>query len=131
MAHVHIYGEELTHFFVAQHNSDQTEGRGGIVDAGAFEDVQDAYKRIEGQGVMGVGDGDIVLRMYYRCDACPELVKVDEPIYQGASYTQRNLLGRPGRYQDFMQDGWRKDYSPVAADPEFEEYLRLKRKFES
>lgn len=129
MAHRHVIGEQITQFFVAQRNSDQTEGRGANIDVGTFENPTDAYSRIKGEAVQGCGDGDVVRRTYYRCSECPELVKVDERIYVGDNYSKNNMLGK-GTYKDYMKDGWRNDFSPVRQDPEFDEYIRLKKKFE-
>lgn len=129
--HRHITGEKITEFFVTQENSDLTEGRGGMVDVSVFTNHMDAYKKAKGRAVQGCGDGDVVKRTYYRCTECPELIQINEKIYIGDSYTQKNTLGKPGRYQDYMIDGWHKDYSPKATDPEYPEYLRLKKKFES
>ena len=126
--HKHDLGELISQFFVAQRNKDQTEGRGGMIDVAVFDDHKKAYEKIKGQGVMGCGDGDVVKRAYYRCETCPEIVKVDHRIYIGDSYTQKNTLGK-GTYADYMPDGWYAEYSDMANDPEYMEYLRLKRKF--
>lgn len=128
MKHQHELGEVLSTLFVAQHNSDQTEGKGHMVDNGAFLTVEDAYERTKGAAVMGCGDGNIVKRVYYRCTTCPEIYRVDTTIYNGDNYFKKNIAGS-GRYADIMPDGWHKDYSPITNDPEYQEYLRLKKKF--
>ena len=130
MNHKHIKGELITEFYVGMVNRDQTEGRGPMVDKRAFSDPDSAYKSIKGQGVMGCGDGDVSHRTYYRCVDCPGLIVEAQTIYMGSSYTQKNTLGK-GHYKDFMPDGWHRDYSAFAQDPEYSEYLRLKEKFES
>lgn len=126
--HEHDLGELISQFFVAQRNKDQTEGRGGMIDVATYQDHKEAYNRIKGEGVMGCGDGDVVSRAYYRCETCPEIVKVDERIYIGDEYTKKNILGKGG-YSDYMPDGWHAEYSEMANDPEYMEYLRLRRKF--
>ena len=130
MTHSHERGEKITEFFVARRNSDQTEGRGGMLDMGFFTDHKEAFKAVRGEAVQGCGDGDIVIRTYYRCLTCPALIEVNEHIYHGDDYTKKNILGKPGRFANFMPDGWRADYSDMVQDPEWEEYLRLKAKFE-
>lgn len=129
MTHKHELGELLSEFFVAQRNKDQTEGRGPMVDMGTFLNPTDAHDAAKGQAVMGCGDGDIIKRSYYRCETCPEIVKIDEHVYYGDDYMKKHTLGGLGRYADFMSDGWSKDYSPLSNDPEYNEFLRLKRKF--
>lgn len=129
MTHKHEQAELITQFYVAQENSDLTEGRGGMRDIAAFATHRDAYDRAKGRAVQGCGDGDVVKRTYYRCATCPELVKVDERIYVGDGYSRKNLLGK-GSYAAFLKDGWRKDYSPLGSDPEFDEFMRLRKKFQ-
>jgi ribosomal protein S19 len=130
MTHRHEIGELLSEFYVTRHNSDLTEGRGGDVDAGIFEDRWEAHKATKGIDVQGT-DGSIVRRTYNRCTGCPEIIKTDLPIYYGSKYVKNRAGERHGFYKDFMPDGWRKDYSPMVNDPEYKEYLRLKDKYES
>ena len=130
MTHRHKYGELITTFFVATRNSDQTEGRGHQVEIDSFDNYKDAYLSAKGEGVMGVGDGDVLMRTYHRCEDCPALIKTDKTIYYGGPYTQKNTLGK-GTYADYMPDGWHRDYSAMAQDPEYADYLRLKNKFEN
>lgn len=128
MGHKHEHDASIVDFFVAQHNSDQTEGRGRMIDAGAYLDLNDAIRKVKGQAVMGCGDGDIVHRTYYTCKSCPEVVREDKTIYHGDDYFKKNIAGT-GRYADIMPDGWHIDYSEVAQDPEYKEYVRLREKF--
>lgn len=129
MKHEHKLGEAVAQFYVARINHDQTEGRGPMKDRGLFTDHMAAYERVKNQAVMGQGDGDISQRTFYRCEGCPEIIQKDSYIYYGDNYLKRNILGRRG-YENFMPDGWRRDYSTMESDPEFEEFLRLKEKFE-
>lgn len=122
--------EPLSSLFVAQRNSDQTEGRGSMIDVAYFDNHTEAYNRIKGEAVQGCGDGDVVLRSWYRCHDCPEIIKTDKTIYVGDNYSKKNLLGK-GSYSLFMKDGWHVDYSPIPQDPEYKEYLRLREKFAS
>ena len=48
-----------TTVFLAQRNSDMTEGRGPMVTIAAFTTEKDATLAAKGQGVMGVGDGEV------------------------------------------------------------------------
>ncbi len=45
--------------YLAQRNSDLTEGRGRSVNIAAFSSKADATRAARGWGVMGVGDGDV------------------------------------------------------------------------
>lgn len=45
--------------YVARENSDMTEGRGPMRITGIFTREEDAFAKIKGRGVMGVGDGEI------------------------------------------------------------------------
>lgn len=124
--HKHELGEQLSKFFVSKINSDQTEGRGAMRDYGVFTDHDAAYQKVKGQGVQGCGDGDVYIRSYYRCTGCPEIVQKDERIYLGSEWLRKNALP-----SEFAADGWRVDFSPLANDPEYAEYIRLKAKFEA
>lgn len=122
MTHRHEVGEAATPLvFVSRINSDQTEGRGTMRPIAFSLEQEFAYNRIKGQGVMGVGDGDVGTMQFFHCSVCPELIKVEQTIYRGDK-PQRNL--------EFAPDGWRREYSPMLSDPEYKEYLRLKEKFE-
>lgn len=133
MGHRCTYGEELFKVYVGKVNSDQTEGRGGMRDHSVWATPEAAYAAIKGEGVMGVGDGDVHVRGYWTCDAddtgekCDAILVRDFKIYDG--YAARNK-GRPVvGTTDYGTDGWRPDYSPLMKDPEYKEFLRLRRKF--
>lgn len=102
--------------FVAQINSDQTEGKGGMKDYKYFFDHVAAYNSIKGEGVMGHGDGDVALRQWKEC-FCGEVFVYDEVVYRGTTYGRTTV------------DGWRPDLSPLLSDPEYKEYMRLHKKF--
>lgn len=119
MAHRHSYGELVTEFYVSVINSDPTEGRGSSIDKGIFENADDAYEDCVRADVQGT-DGDVYYRTFSRCEGCPQLIKTDKKIYSGSKW---------GRDANFLSDGWRADFSPLAKDPEFKDYLRLKKKF--
>lgn len=125
MTHRHVIGETLASYFVAQHCSDQTEGRGGNIDVGVFENHLDAYKRIRGEGVQGIGDGDVIQRTFSRCEECVEILITNEKVYSGVHGA--SWWTRPN---NFATDGWRKDLSPLMTDPDYPKYLELKARFE-
>lgn len=119
MVHRHTHGELITEFYVSVVNSDLTEGRGSNVDKGVFEKAEDAHRDCLRADVQGT-DGDVVYRTYHRCEECPQLIRTDKVIFSGSRW---------GRDENFLSDGWRADFSPLANDPDYPEYLRLKRKF--
>ena len=51
--------------YVAQKNSDMNEGRGPMINIAAFTHKADAMRAAKGQGVMGVGDGDVVEQLVH------------------------------------------------------------------
>jgi hypothetical protein len=129
MAHRCTYGIRSFEVFVGKVNSDQTEGRGPMRDHSLWDNANDAYEAIRGQGVMGVGDGDVAHRVYYTCDAddtgevCHKVLVTEDTIYDG-------WAARGGNRKGFGPDGWRPDYSPLLNDPDYKTYLRLKERFE-
>jgi hypothetical protein len=129
MAHRCTYGDILLEVFVGQINSDQTEGRGRMIDHSHYDNAQDAHKSIKNEGVMGVGDGDVVRRVFYTCDAdntgdkCSQILVTNDKIYSG--YAARG--GSPSG--GFDKDGWLPKFSPLANDPDYKTWLRLNEKF--
>ena len=127
MVHRHITtGEIVSQFFVSRVNRDLTEGRGPMVDNGIFTSHMDAYQASKGQGVQGVGDGDVVIRTFRRCeDGCPAILEFNDSIYHGSGWSKKQA-GKLG-YEQFAPDGWRVDYSPMTNDPDYKEFLRLRK----
>lgn len=117
-------GLALLETYVGRVNSDQTEGRGPYVDHSIWTTSEAAHNAIKGQGVMGVGDGDVYLRTFWACaKSCGKILVTDVQIYDGYS-------ARGGRRKGFGPDGWRPDMSPLYNDPEYKQYIELKKKFE-
>jgi hypothetical protein len=99
----------------AMKNSDQTEGRGPMRSIALYRNLEDAVARVQNEGVMGVGTGDV-----YEVNV---LESLDE---------------KPVRTQVY---GYRKDWRGVwgygyvdnrdapIEDPDFQTYLRLREKF--
>lgn len=100
-----------TKLYIATENSDLTEGRGHTVVTGIYTDPDVAVKAVRGRNVMGVGDGDV-----YEV----ELVNGswNGELYENKYYGYRQINGH-----------WGYGYTSEGDDPEFDEYLRLKRKF--
>lgn len=122
MGHRHEVGEILFQVFVAQVNSDQTEGRGGMRDKDHFDNENDAYLAVKGQGVMGVGDGNVVLRSFVACGGpsrCAHISVYNKQIYNGSNYGRK-----PG------ENGWIPEFDKRKEDPDYQQYLALKKKFE-
>ncbi len=123
MVHRHELGEVLLQVFVGQINSDQTEGKGRMKDHSMYDNKNDAYRSIRGEGVMGVGDGDIVQRTFTKCGSkaiqCAGIVEFNKKIYNGSNYSRK-----PG------ENGWSPEHDPRKDDPEYQTYLKLKERFE-
>jgi hypothetical protein len=122
MAHRHEIGPVLLEVYVALVNSDLTEGRGSVRDKGIWLDPKDAYEDAKGMGVMGMGDGDIALRTFMQCGVkgfvpCGHIIVENRTIYNGNHKKS--------------ETGWVPDYDPRKNDPEYQQYLALKKKFES
>ena len=65
----------MREIFLARVNSDSTEGRGPMRTIGYFANEADARKAVEGQGVMGVGDGTV--ENVFLADTYDEWRKID------------------------------------------------------
>lgn len=106
-------------YFEAQRNSDQTEGKGHSVVIAAYDNEPDAVQRVKGEGVMGVGDGDVVaVIVTYHSDH--RVVVKREKTY-----------GYRKDWQGHWNYGYLDNRDAPINDPDYHEYLRLKRKFGS
>ena len=123
MGHRHEIGEILLQVFVGQINSDQTEGKGSMKDHAMFDNKNDAYISIRGEGVMGVGDGNVVQRTFVKCGVsyvrCNSVIEMNKTIYDGSNYGRK-----PG------ENGWVPEHDPRKDDPDYQRYVELKKKFE-
>jgi hypothetical protein len=128
MGHRCTHGEEILRVYVGMVNADSTEGKGPMREHSFWTTPDSALKAIKGQGVMGVGDGDITMHTYFKCDAaepgetCDHILIAKVQVYDG-------YAARGGNMKGFCPDGWRPDLSPLNNDPEYKDYLRLKKKF--
>jgi hypothetical protein len=105
-------------FYIASQNSDSTEGRGQTIPIGFFTNVEDAVKAVKNRGVMGVGDGDV----YYAV--------LDAP-YVHMFTRSRLVYDGNMRVGGKIEGGYTKMFSEATGiDPEYFEYLALKKKFE-
>jgi hypothetical protein len=110
----HTFGNLLLSTFVGQVNSDQTEGRGVMKDHSSWSTVEAAKEAITGEGVMGVGDGDVVMRDFYECgqDDCKAIVVDGRKVYDG------------------WHKKWDTRFDPRNKDPQYKEYIRLRKIYE-
>jgi len=112
--------EEVFIQYVVMGNSDQTEGRGGYVDREAFTTIEAAHDCImTGRwGVQGFkGDGEIVERKWRVIDGIK---------WQADDVT---IWGYRTNWQGKRDRGWLDNRDAPTEDPEFEEYVRLAKKF--
>lgn len=105
--------------YECQRNSDQTEGRGGMVTFHITADLDEAVAKVQGEGVMGYGTGDVVEVVY--ASGPHEFVNGSPILKSGRIYGSRSRKGR--------WDYGFLDLRDVVEDPEWPEYVRLYRKF--
>lgn len=106
--------------YIARENSDRTEGRGHSVDIGCYSDLDKAIERVRGRGVMGVGDGEVW-----------EMEIPDPPFAITGALPKNRVYG----YRKDLAGKWGYGFvdnrdAPIH-DPEYQEYLRLKEKFDA
>lgn len=102
----------MMYIYIAQRNSDRTEGRGPMVDIGWYSTEEGAYEAVKGLGVMGVGDGEITR------------VILDNPPSGLREKIYGYHLSRVG-----WRSGWVDERDLHIDDKEFAQYLRLKEKY--
>lgn len=107
--------------FVVKVNSDSTEGRGRMIDHSVHLNPQDAYAACKHKGVMGVSDGEIWERT---------LTLYTDGLWE---ISERQIYGyMPGKSENWNDGQWIDEYDeldPRMQDPEYINYLQLKRKY--
>lgn len=108
--------------YEATQNSDQTEGRGHEATIAYFDNLDEAVKAVKGKGVMGVGDGDVNSLCIY---TSVEELNAHGIVSKIKIYGYRkDRLGKWGC-------GYIDNRDAPLDDPEYVEYLRLRKKFGS
>lgn len=111
--------------YIATENADRTEGRGPMKEIGYYTNEEAAIAAVRGRGVMGAGDGEVIK------------VQVHDEFQVDPHHPRRGLAQfYPIRIWGYRQgwDGkWGYGYidnrdAPVN-DPEYQTYVRLKKKF--
>ena len=108
--------------FVARRNKDSTEGRGPMIDISTHRTPQEAYEAARGQGVMGVGDGEVQER---------NLAVFSDGLWETSERTIYGYRRDPVTGQ--WGSGWIEEYEemdPRLQDPDWATYQELKRRFE-
>ena len=114
--------------YVALGNKDQTEGRGGYEEKRTFLTAEDAVEWAESKdghnalGVMGYGPaGEIVAKEYFK----------DSNQRNKALFVRESKVwGYRKDWQGKFSYGWMDNRDAPTKDPEYQNYLRLKTKFE-
>lgn len=121
--------------YEAAQNSDMTEGKGAMVGFAYFTSEDEAVLAVKGRGVMGVGDGEVfAIRLYDTCAEYDEQTAREKQIMRdtGTRYIERRK--KVYGYRKDLAGQWGSGYvdnrdAPVN-DPDFQQYLALKAKFE-
>lgn len=103
-------------------NADSTEGRGPMRSVGLFTDEMDAFRAIKGKGPMGCSNGDIWRVTIVRT--------ADEAKKLGGTSKREQIYGYGRDWDGKWREHWFDGRDKPDQDPEFSDYLRLKRKFE-
>lgn len=114
--------------YVVKQNSDLTEGRGSMRPIGYFDDIEDAVAFAQGKGVMGSGPGEVYqIKVLAKGEWTPGPLKAGnrKPFEEVQVYGYRK--GRNGNYGYGYVD--LRDQPDPKNDPEYSEYLRLRKKF--
>jgi hypothetical protein len=106
--------------WIVRQNTDLTEGRGRMVDKAYYPNEPAAKKGLDTTtGVMGTDSGkEIILRSYFLEPGNTDYTVIDEPVWGYVS-----IGGGHWHY------GWRDGRDLPQQDPEWEEYVRLAKKF--
>lgn len=110
--------------YEARRNADQNEGRGPMVTFALFDNEKQAVRAVKGQGVMGVGDGEVLMTTVY--STVQEMVANEKMSFSELVYGYRkDPFGKWGYgYAD------NREFAALEKDPEYQQYLKLKAKFD-
>lgn len=108
--------------YEAQENTDLTEGRGPMRTFAIFTNLEEAVKAVKGRGVMGYGDGEVVETDVYE--------STEEIAENNRLYSARRRVYGYRQRPDGKWDYGYSDFRDLHSDPEYSEYMRLKKKFE-
>lgn len=120
---------DMTLYYAAR-NSDSTEGKGGDVIIGIYRTEDEAEAAVKGKGVMGVGDGSIYIKQTLPFEEYGFAVgfgALDKPV----SFTRlfKQVYGYRRNWLGEWDYGWLDLRDAPTSDPEYEEFMRLQRKF--
>jgi len=111
----------LSKIYAAKQNTDTTEGKGWMKTFAYFQNPEDAVEAVKGRGVMGAGDGEV-----YEVTVSKTLEEWNEH----GPYKETKIYGYHKSITGRWRDGWVDDRDLPHTDPEFAEYVRLKKKFD-
>lgn len=84
----------MIHIWGARINKDLTEGRGPMEIVGYYIHKPDALKRVQGCGVQGVGDGDVIpIQVWETFDECENVTKLRKDALGKLSIAEKKALG--------------------------------------
>lgn len=117
------YAERMLTVYVATENSDLTEGKGMMVPIGYFLNVDDAVAAVQGRGVMGTGHGEVFAATIF--DSFDEWAASEKP----RPYPRKKIWGYRKDWKGAWNYGWVDNRDAPINDPDYETYIKLKRKF--
>lgn len=110
--------------YAAKRNSDQTEGRGHMYTFALFANLDDAVQAVQREGVMGVGTGDVYEETIF--ESLDEWKNAPKRGYgEGRVYGHKQ--NPYGEWEYGFTDN--REYEHVVQSTEYQEYVRLKKKF--
>lgn len=120
---------DMTLYYAAR-NSDSTEGKGADVIIGIYKTEAEAEHAAKGKGVMGVGNGAIYVQQELPFEQYGQRVhlgQLEKSITFGRLFKQiygyrKNWLGK-------WDYGWLDLRDAPTNDPEYDEFIRLQKKF--
>lgn len=108
-------------YYITRQNSDLTEGRGPMRDVSFWDNENDAYLDAKGRGVMGVGDGEVLKVTVCKIEDNPGEFK----------FLVELVYGYGKAWDGKWRTTWMDHRDAPENDPEYNEYRRLKAKFET
>lgn len=120
--------------FEVQENSDQNEGRGPMRTVGFFDNFSAAFEVAKGRGVMGGGDGDILMhsassgaRRVFSTKEAFEAAGGGDLMPNPGERVYSSYFGLNGAYFKVVKN--RTEEERIEADPEYAEFIRLQKKY--
>jgi hypothetical protein len=120
----------MKQIYIAQENTDKTEGRGHMQMFAAFDNIEAAVEAVQDRGVMGVGTGEVSEWDVYSSfqDFLDEVNPTEKYVGQYPIISSRKVYGYRKDWKDEWNYGYIDNRDAPSKDPDYITYKTLQEK---